>query len=532
MNLLELRTAVFAQADWAPTTSPEAIARVNGFINRALHRLTVEAPFAFFETTLRIATMPDFSAEGAAAGDGVTLETSVSTGRDHWSFVRNMTENFAYSVSPDQLWDVSGGWDGNWLEVTLPSGERRRSRIRRVWVEVDATYAHIQLVNPIGLDLDAHLGEYDDPLDYRVYASEYPLPPSVVQVNSVRLYDKNNARPLDILDQREAEDKGLRDAGNTIPTGRPRYYWKGNPTRLQAPSVAPAAPESSTNWGHLLTFIEPAGQFEYVYTLCWGKRDYQLALENPGMAGQDATGSAAYWASNALGGGLPTVKPLREPKWESPPSPPVSYTTTTAGPGKGVDLTMPDIKYILGYDRIGADLTDGYTTSGFYYRVYRKRVTVDTSGSPTTTNVIVDDTFYLLGEVPCGENVFTDYGAHRPFYERRLRYDPVYHAIEFYPRPDARYELDIRCVVAPDPLTNDYDAPPVRHEAAEALIQAAMVNLHQMEGNPQRAMIAEEAYEAALSVLRKRYGSMRPAETVMQRKPAQVRRTRGGRKWW
>ena len=44
MNLKEIRNAMFAQADWAPTQSSEAISRANSFINRAYNQLALESP--------------------------------------------------------------------------------------------------------------------------------------------------------------------------------------------------------------------------------------------------------------------------------------------------------------------------------------------------------------------------------------------------------------------------------------------------------------------------------------------------------
>ena len=67
MNLKEIRTAMFAQADYSPSSSPEAISRVNSFINRAYNQLALEAPFLFFETELTMAVEPDVSS-GAGAG--------------------------------------------------------------------------------------------------------------------------------------------------------------------------------------------------------------------------------------------------------------------------------------------------------------------------------------------------------------------------------------------------------------------------------------------------------------------------------
>ncbi len=59
MNLKELRTAIFAQTDWAPSQSVEAVSRLNGFINRAYNDVCLEAPFLFFESEVKFATQED-----------------------------------------------------------------------------------------------------------------------------------------------------------------------------------------------------------------------------------------------------------------------------------------------------------------------------------------------------------------------------------------------------------------------------------------------------------------------------------------
>ena len=59
MNLAEIRDAMFAQADWSPEQSPEATKRITGFINRAYNQIAREAPYLFFEDTLKATTEPD-----------------------------------------------------------------------------------------------------------------------------------------------------------------------------------------------------------------------------------------------------------------------------------------------------------------------------------------------------------------------------------------------------------------------------------------------------------------------------------------
>ena len=50
---------MFAQVDYSPNSSPEAITRVNSFINRAYNQMALEAPFLFFESKVYLATEPD-----------------------------------------------------------------------------------------------------------------------------------------------------------------------------------------------------------------------------------------------------------------------------------------------------------------------------------------------------------------------------------------------------------------------------------------------------------------------------------------
>ena len=88
MNLAEIREAMFAQADWSPEQSPEATKRVTGFINRAYNQIAREAPYLFFEDTLRATTEPDVKSASAddtirALGDNALA----STAPDPWTFV-------------------------------------------------------------------------------------------------------------------------------------------------------------------------------------------------------------------------------------------------------------------------------------------------------------------------------------------------------------------------------------------------------------------------------------------------------------
>ena len=85
MNLGEIRTRIFNQIDWSPTTSAEAVTRTNGFINRAYEQLCLEAPFLFFESEVKLATKPDVVSKDTIKGVAVIPgATPVLPGTEHY----------------------------------------------------------------------------------------------------------------------------------------------------------------------------------------------------------------------------------------------------------------------------------------------------------------------------------------------------------------------------------------------------------------------------------------------------------------
>ena len=90
MNLKEIRKAMFAQADWSPNQSPEAISRTNSFINRAYSQLMLEAPFLFFESEVHLATEPDVSSKTASDTVKIIADNNTfspgANNRDPWTW--------------------------------------------------------------------------------------------------------------------------------------------------------------------------------------------------------------------------------------------------------------------------------------------------------------------------------------------------------------------------------------------------------------------------------------------------------------
>ena len=139
MNLTEIRAAMFAQADWSPEQSEEAVGRINGFINRAYNQLALEAPFLFFEDKLRVAVEPDEK----SASDSDTLQLLgnnelASPAVDPWSFVTTYTKTVAEADTDGAYtttWKTDRSWDGRVIEI-----QTRLRQITRGGIRGDGSY--------------------------------------------------------------------------------------------------------------------------------------------------------------------------------------------------------------------------------------------------------------------------------------------------------------------------------------------------------------------------------------------------------
>jgi len=516
VNLLDLRTRIFAELDWAPTQSPEAIVRFNGFINRAYVAMAQEVPFVFFEDTVRFATLPDFPAQGGLAAGADTLRVNAT---DPWVLERTLPTATAGITD----WNEDGYWDSRMVEVTAPDGRVHQHRIRDIWREdVGGVRQFMSLYRPWH-------NVTDTAMDYRIYNQTYSLPDDVIEVRSLRLVEPNQNWPLDIIGEMDAEQYSFDDSPANVPTGVPRSAFRRGHVNLPAPTSPPTLTiqdEVANPW----LGPEPAGQFSYVYTYVWGYRDDEI--QNSGPSGSILASTSAF----------------PEPRWESPPSP-LSATITAANgvPGPGASgsilVTLPNFGFMQGFGRLG---TTRYLHAGFRKRIYRRRHTVDTAlysvGPLATidsggTQIETPDAYYLIAEVEDWVLSWQDDGLQSPDYHRRLRPVHGYQSIALHPRPDARYEIDCRCVRKPPLLEDDADAPHLHEEvAATLLLSRALVFAYESLGDPARAKLSMSRYDHELSEARKRYGTLRPASrgvmTRFARATPGYRRRRPHRKWW
>jgi hypothetical protein len=575
MNLKEIRTAMFAQADWAPTQSPEAITRVDGFINRAYNQLALEAPFLFFESKVHLATEKDVKSLGGIPASSVydriqlagtnTLPLS-PTGRDPWTWTVTFTHSQATSAPTKfNVWKYDRSWDGRMIEITTHTGVLLRNQIRSVWNKA-GTY-HFTLVRPWDTDTFGDGTANDDEgipgFKYRVFTEDYSLPDDLIELKSARLRDETNNYPLDVFGQQEAEEHQLDGPDSQVAAGIPRVIFRRGHRRLQGPSVPPVA-EAAINAGGEVQKVwrgpEPSGSFQYKVTYTWGKRDVELQL--PGMGHWEGFAqplnilNTTTFPSNPVdstvtGGDSSSRNRVRTPRFESPASPEsgVAATTDLAA----IRLSLPNITYALGYLTQVVFGGSTYTRqslnqSGMYIRIYRKRVTTDLGDYGTllqqstglsTSQLDSSDGYYLLAEFRADSDnggVFYDNGEFLPDYSRRLRDIHGYQTMAFYPKPDKRYITEIRGVIRPKKLVDESDCPEVHAEAMSVLIEKAMVLLYENMGNAGMSQLSNQKYQTALLTLSKRYGDLRPPATPvlrrMTRASSSYRSTNSYRKWY
>lgn len=575
MNLKEIRTAMFAQADWAPTQSPEAITRVNGFINRAYNQLALEAPFLFFESKVHLATEKDVKSLGGLSTNipdriqlsGTNTLPLSPTERDPWTWKATFTHAQAEAAPTDlNVWKYDRSWDGRMIEITAHDGTLVRNQIRSIWNN-SGTY-HITLARPwdIGTygDGTATDSEGIAGFKYRIFTESYALPDDLIELKSARLRDETNNWPLDVFGQQEAEQHQLDGPDSQVAAGIPRVIFRRGHQKLRGPSVPPVA-EAAINAGGEVQKIwrgpEPPGTFQYKVTYTWGKRDVEFQL--PGMGHWEGfaqplnildttTFPSNPGNSTITSGDSSSRNRVRTPRFESPSSPESEVADTTEFMA-AIRLSLPNITYALGYL---TQVTHGGSTytrqslnqSGMYIRIYRKRVTTDLGDYGAllqqSTGLIGSqldsaDDYYLLAEFRADKDnggVFYDNGEFLPDYSRRLRDINGYQTMAFYPKPDKRYITEIRGVVRPKELVDDSDAPEVHAEAINVLLERSMVYLYENMGNAGMSQLSNQKYGEELLTLSKRYGDLRPPAAPvlrrMTRASSSYRSTNSYRKWY
>jgi len=564
MNLKEIRDAMFAQADWAPTQSSEATSRVNNFINRAYNVLALEAPFLFFESKVHLATEPDVTSLAGDVDNGVldnvrlaganTLPGSPTT-RDPWTWRTTYTSaQQAAKPAVFNAWKFDRSWDGRRIEITTADGTKIRNQIRSVWKNASDNYYYFTLVTPWDI------GTYGNgDFKYRIYTDAYALPDDLIELRSARLRDQDINYPLDVYGQREAEEFELDGPPSQVASGIPRCIFRRQHIHMRGPSVPPVAGLAITGDTVAAAWLgpEPAGTFEYKVTYTWGKRDVEFQL--PGLGSWEGFAQPLEITNTTVfpnysistDGNNPARNRFRTPRFESPPSSAsaaVKHNGLVKGFLPAIKVSLPNITYALGYLNSISFSSSTYTRqslnqSGVYIRIYRKRTSTDMTNYGELANeaaglqrsqLDVAEDFLLLAEMRAdsvNDGIWYDTGEFLPDYNRRLRDIHGYQTMQFYPKPDKRYVTEIRAVVRPSKLVDDQDTPLIHAECMSVLLERAMVYLYENMGNAVMSQVSKEKYQEALLTLSKRYGDLRTPDVPVLRRMTRATGYRTGRKW-
>jgi hypothetical protein len=234
MNLKDIRTAVFSQADWAPTQSEDAVTRANDFINRAYFQLAQEAPFLFFENRTSFATIADETSAADSEVGGVTITDTLHVlNTDPWVLRRDINSATGpVAVTGYTAWDITGRWRGRTIRLEDSTGRVHHHKIRDVWINLVAGYEQITLLRPWH-------NLTDTGIKWRIYTEDYYLPDDVIEVNSIRLSESNQNWPLDIIGQLEAEKLSLADEPGQTAAGLPRVAFRRGHKQIDSPTLAP-----------------------------------------------------------------------------------------------------------------------------------------------------------------------------------------------------------------------------------------------------------------------------------------------------
>jgi len=497
MNLSDIYQRVFDLADWNPSSSPEAKARVIRFINMSYFQMALDAPYLFFEGMVDMATEPDV--DQFSALDTLSVYTSGS-GADPWVLKRNLPSTHP-SARTD--WKVDGTWNGRKIQVQDSDGNWHIHTIRDVWTTGD--YQYVSLLRPFP-------DTTQTAMKYKIFTDYYYLPPEVMRVNHARTVDGSIHSNWEPISQSQAEAYYLpTNPTDSAVSGYPTQYFRRPPGSLPAPNWTPVAGVAGDSW----VGPEPEGTFEYKITYVWGKQDVELG--SPGPLSQ-ISGLASGPGTNRL-----------KPRLESPPSPVSNQKAVEVSTIKtAISVSLPDIDFMQGFAEGLVTLARG-GHSGWTKRIYRRRLT--STANPTTvsapsvyTNIETSDTFYLLTEVAGSTAEFVDDGSLTPDFLSPLRESNLHEAIQIHPRPDSRIRFELRCLMRPTKLVSDTDAPLLKVEGIPALIEAVIAKVLRAEGDGAEAAVCEGRYEDWLARLAKRYDSLRPASKPTRRRACSPRR--------
>lgn len=460
------------QMDWSPVRSDEFVKRLDGFVNRAYQRLFSEAP-ELFRRDFFMEVYPDVKADSGNTTDRIQPTSGI--GAHSCVLTRsNLT------AAGNARWEFDGTWNGRLLEVTRPNGVVLRRRVMDMW-RVPMTGGLGGFTEYVSID-EPWPNDTDEGMEYRFFWDTYPLPVDLLDIQQASIWHDTSALDLMVIAPGTMHSRMVMDKTATSG-GTPVCVSKGEQENLRAPATPPAVATGSDTWDG----PEAPGTFEVCYTLCWGKTE------------------------TVTSGGFGT------PRWESSPSTVMGCEATDYS-DPSIEIQTPDIDYSLGFksDSSLGNIGDGH--SGFYKRLYARRLSVTPSTAirpgktPIASPELMGD-FYLIAEIEGDETAYQWTGARIDLTER-MSYQRMYRGIRLWPRPDRRYSLRLRGTVKPTRLVDGVEAPILEDTAREALICCAMTYFYSSDGKQEIAELMEARYIKYLATARLSARTIKPNTTL------------------
>jgi len=462
---------MFAQSDYAPTASDEEVTRANGMINQSLEEIVLEQPHLFRKRTTVFPFAP--------------IEGDVEDPTDRMNVVNTALEQLGYiwelQAAVQPVWPTgTDEWSWN-MKVQATSaydGQVHERLIREMWT----------VGGKIRLSLSAPWPKVDETnLEYKIYQPFIWLPPDLVQIESAFAWPSGTGvaswagyGPAEFM------------AGRWTAVGRADVFNEYGIDFQIGPTFTPPPPENAPDvqlvgeqGGHPWDGPDPAGELEYILTLCMGRRPVDTY----------------------------SGKGFREPLFESHPSP-ASTSIVVAFGGPGVQINLPNMDWMLnfypGLPTIFAPDRD--TRAGTFWRIYRRRKTATIDNPPTNlvlpTMVFTPDAFELLAEVQTHETVFYDQGHDITDKTVRLKPHQSYRSILLTQPVADDLRIEVVGIVAPPPLVHDTDVAEIPIEAMPLLVAKCLRYWAAHIGDRDLVNDAKEDARAASDVISQTFGTL------------------------
>ena len=485
-SLVGVRERLKKRVDWKPQTSLDGTAMLNDMINEALLWTVTQAPYLFREKY--IMDIEPYVDQGSES------DYLAVPGTDKWV----LETVLAIGATGAQEWSTDGTWNARRMEIKHKDDTQWTTRfIRDVWTA--GGKVRISLDRP-------WLGETSD-LQWHILVGDFHMPPDTVEVNQI-VWNQNGARYIaKVQTPRDTVIAFSAIGGNLLyGYGPPVQMAREGFRHLDGPRNAPSVAEAGGG-GATWDGPEPAGTFEYAWTIVHGKETGTYPFQNPEEQGSVTATASRY-----------------RPFLESGLSPASDEITITSS-GPASVLTFPNLDAVHGFDD---GSTDRYQHTGLRIRIWRRR-----TDAPAGT-VESSNRWYLLDEIAAGDVTYTDTGLKVP--DRSLPYRPS-GARSAYKAPALATvaQLEVDYARRPVRLVDDADIVPCPMEAVEAMLLKAMAMVTQAQGNPSGATRLDDEAREELSRVAQMQGSGMPADQILVQRIARPARTRYRswyRGWW